>query len=445
MIAKIHISLLAAFIALSAFACGGDGGDGAYLTIIGNKNEYLDNNELVKLKVRYHDSDDKALNGQVAFRLVGTTGGASINKTSAVTDRDGVVEIDLRSGKSGAASFQIEASAADAATARWRISVGNGVPDLDPTGRYEVKSKMDIISGLDNDFGQAVNTFIDMTDDEHDPGSWVVDRALEELPEDVAKILGLFRKSIDPAVNKYIMDNAPGFVLELKDIGEQLGDVTRNFGVLSTLDIKKNRSNETDAPDHLATHQFTGVYFDIQGEESSYDLDDLNVDEIEAKELSVTKDSKNMIVIGQHQMPVTAGSAMVVVLERAIIPQFDDSANSLAEYLQNRVNCESFGDSVYDKVGSDIPLADAGTYESLCELGLEATAALIINKLHDEDKPFVTFDINGLARPRDTNGDRKVDTLQAGKWSGLLDYYGSQATLDKEDNTFTAKRITTSR
>jgi len=442
--AKLQITLLATLF-VSLAACGGGGSDNAYLTIVGDSNVFLDNNDIQTLRVRYHDSADDPLQGQVAFRLVGTTGGATLNRSSALTDDNGVVEVELRAGKSGSATFTIEATADYASAARWRISVGNGIPDLDPTGRYELRSKLDIISGLDNDAGDVINTFIDMTDDPNDPATWIIDQGIKQLPKDVANVLKLFRGAIDPAVNKLIMDNAPAFVQDLKDMGEALGDVTRNFGAVSILDIKKAKAGDTDDPDYLASHLMTGVFFDIRGTKYDWTLEELNVADVEAKEIPITKDNKNMLVIGNHAMPLTYGSIIVVALEQGIIPLFDDQADDLGDYLQNQVDCDKVGQSIYDNGGDEIPLTSPSTYEGLCEFGLEATAGLIIDQILKIDDVGVQLDIKGIARPRDTDGDRKPDRLQAGKWSGYIDYAGSQAEMVPENNTFEGVRLTTSK
>jgi hypothetical protein len=455
MLSKLHITILSAALALSA-ACGGDKGGGddqAFLTIVGDKNVFLDNGDVQKLRIRYHDGDDNPLAGAVDFRMVGTNGGAVLSKNSGITNASGVVEIEVTAGSSGAASFQIEAEADYASAARWTISVGNGVPDLDPTGRYELKSKLDIVSGLDNDVGEVLNTFIDMTDGPHDPASFLIDLGLEKLEDSggfgktIAGALQLLRGTIDPAVNEFIMDNAPEFVQDLTEIGEALGDVTRNFGMVSTLDVDPKSGGDPDNEGHEATHLVTGVYFDILGDEYSWTMAELDVDPIDAEEISVSKDSKNMLVINKHQLPLSYGSAIVVALQRGILPLFDDQADSsptLAEFLQHKIDCEGVGDKLLEEVGNLGGIASSSTYEGLCEFGLEAGAAVVIDKILDIDEAGVTLDVQGLARPRDTNGDRKIDALQAGKWSGDVVYIDTPASLDPENNTFTGTRISNS-
>lgn len=444
---KLHITLLTAVFAVSAIGCGGKNNgdnDGAFLSVVGDKNVFIDNDDVQKLSVRYHDGNDRPLQGQVDFRIIGTTGGATLNKSSGLTNTDGVVEIHLTAGTSGSASFQIEAEADSSSPARWTVSVGGAVPDLDPSGRYELSSKLDIVSGLDNTVGDVLNTFIDMTDDENDPAKWVLDLAMDELAsqgglwENIANAVNLIRGVIDPAVNDLILENAPGFVTDVLAVGEMLGDVTRNFGVTSVFDIKKNGNGDVDSLNYSATHEITGVFFEIQGSNYAWNYGDFNAGAIVAEDIPVSKDSANMVVIGNHDMPLTYGAAIVLVLEEVIIPLVDDEADDLASFLQNRVNCENVGVVVEDKVGVGTP----ALFEGVCEFALEAGAALVIDKILDIDNGGLTLDIAGLARPRDTNGDRKVDNLQSGKWSGFIEYVSVPAAMDPENNTFTGVRMT---
>jgi hypothetical protein len=130
----------------------------------------------------------------------------------------------------------------------------------------------------------------------------------------------------------------------------------------------------------------------------------------------------------------------VIALEQAIVPALDPNADDLGDYLNNRVDCTRIGQSIYDQIGGSVPLANEGFYESLCETALEAVAAVAIDKILDYDDAGVVLRITGKARPRDTNNDKKVDTLQSGKWTGVIDYNGTPANLEADQNLFTATR-----
>ena len=162
-----HLSLfLAATLAATTFACASDtGGDddddnnpaeGAYLSIVGDRDVFLENGWTTRLTVRY----------------------------TGVTNSDGVVQVDLVAGPSGDALFTVEASAPYAEPVVWQVAVSEGAPPLPPldsTGRYSVGSKFDIVSGLPGTAGDIINGFVEMTDDPYDPATFVLDLIVDKV------------------------------------------------------------------------------------------------------------------------------------------------------------------------------------------------------------------------------------------------------------------------
>jgi hypothetical protein len=53
----------------------------------------------------------------------------------------------------------------------------------------------------------------------------------------------------------------------------------------------------------------------------------------------------------------------------------------------------------------------------------------------------IDLHIAGDARLQETNGDRMVDNLTQGKWSGSIDYLGEAAALAADANVFTGARV----
>jgi hypothetical protein len=46
--------------------------------------------------------------------------------------------------------------------------------------------------------------------------------------------------------------------------------------------------------------------------------------------------------------------------------------------------------------------------------------------------------VTGTARVKDTNNDKRADQLTSGRWTGLVEYAGSEGFLDAFGNTFEA-------
>jgi hypothetical protein len=413
--------------------------DNAYLTIVGDRDVFLENGWTHRLAVRYHDENGEALAGQVDFEVVGVAGGANLLDSSGVTNSDGVVQVDLVAGQNGDSVFTIEASAVNADNVSWTIAVSEGtppLPPLDPTGTYSMDNDFDIVSGLPGSAGDVINTFLDMTDGPYDPATFLLDFLIEEIDvgwiEDLADAA---RPALDGFLNDLLLDYSPDFVVTILDIGDKLGQVTREFGLVSTLKVEVVGGIEGD--DLGATHTVTGVTFTIDSIDYTYTMGELSLTNIVVEQVPFLLDGETKVVVGEHSFPLSYGSMIMVALNEIIIPSVDPTAANLEELLSNLVNCYAVGVELADYIGFGSP----GLYEGACELGLAAAASEIENQIRSIDDTAMMLSIHGDAKPQDTNTDRKVDVLQNGHWEGTLSYGGTPAQLVRDDNTFRGTRM----
>lgn len=434
---------LALIASMGAMGCASDGGGGgkdpvegdAYLTIVGERNVFMENGWQQALTVRYHDSNNEALAGQIEFAIVGDAAGSTLSTTTKSTNASGEAEIFVTAAATGEASFQVKADAAYADSANWTVSVYGNTPQLplDPTGRYTVDSKFDIVSGLPGTVGTVVNTFIDMTDGPYDPATWIIDIILEKANLGVVEnAIIAARPAIDGILNDVIKSYAPGFVNDVLDIGDKFGQIARHFGTVSTLDIQKMGTVEGN--EFSATHTMTHVKFRIDAQVYSYSFAELGMDNAVAANVPFTMDGETSSTLGRHEFPVSYGTLLALALEEIIVPMIDPSANSLAELLLGFVDCQSVGASLHGYVG----LGSVDLYVGACELAITAGGNAIVNQIRGIDAQALQLGVTGTAKPVDSNGDRKVDVLFGGVWAGDMTYIGTPAPLGQ--STFRAER-----
>jgi len=444
----IKLILVAALTTAAACAGGDTGGDDdddnanpdeAFLTIVGDRDVFLENGWTQRLVVRYHDGDNEPLAGQISFQIVGVSGGANLLDTSGVTDSDGLVQVDLVAGQNGDSLFTVEASAVSADKVDWQIAVSEGappLPPLDPTGTYDMDNEFDIVSGLPGAAGDVINGFIEMTDDPYDPATFFLDFLASEIDSGfIEDLLDAARPALDGIVNDLILSYSPDFVTKILAIGDKLGQVTRNFGLESTLKIEVVGGIEGD--DLGATHTVRGVTLKVDGIEYKYTMAELSMTNIVVQDVSILMESENKLAVADHSFPLSYGSVIMVALNEIIIPLIDPFASNLEELLSNLVNCYAVGIEVADFIGFGSP----GLYEGACEIGLSAAASELENQIRAIDDEAMVLSIHGDARPMDTNTDRKVDVLQNGHWEGTISYAGTPATLVRDDNTFRGERM----
>jgi hypothetical protein len=443
---KITRSILFALAASLAVACSSaDNGDGggeeptpgnAYLTIVGDSNVFLENGWTQRLQVRYHDGNDTPLAGQVDFAIVGNSNGATLVKSFGVTNADGIVEVDMKAGAEGDASFKIKATAEYADGVEWTIAVSEGtppLPPLDPTGSYTMHSSFDMVSGLPGTVGDVVNGFIEMTDDPYDPATFVIDLVLDKIDNSTIEgLVNTARPVIDGIVNEAILNLAPDFVNNILEVGNKFGQVARNFGTVSTLKIEKTGGVEGE--ELVGTHTMTGMYFDIDGQRYTFSMAELGMQNLVAEQVTVRMEGETKVILGDHDFTLSYGSILMVALNQIIIPLIDPYASNLNELLSGLVNCNAVGVSISDYIGFGSP----SLYEGACSIGLTAASGLIEDQIRDLDQAGMVLGVNGDAKPQDTNTDRKVDVLLGGKWFGDVTYAGNPANLG--DSTFRGER-----
>ncbi len=432
--------LFAIALAIGAAACGSDtSGDanGAYLSIQGDPQLFLEPGYQRDLAVKYHDGQGNPLVGEVSFEILGEPRGTSIDKAFGATNAQGDASLTLYAGEAETV-IRIKASADFAASVEWTVSVSEGavVEDMDIRGQYELDSDFDIINGLPGGVGNVANTFADLTDGPNDPATYVLDELLEGQTSLVANAANALRPGIDGIINDIIVDNAPGIVNDLLELGSAFGQVSRQFGVISTMNIQ---GDTIEANSLSAIHSIRAFTFDLDGENFIFTMDELGVDVEVIENVGVGFDKlTGKVEFSQHNVPLNYGGFLALALEEVIIPRIDPAASSLQELLDNKIDCDAVGVSLAENVG----LFGEGFYAGACELAIEAVASIAMEELRGiDDRAQVNMLIAGVASAKDPSGDSKADQLTKGDWSGAMEYIGNMGDLAENANPFTGTRM----
>ena len=315
--------------------------------------------------------------------------------------------------------------------------VGDDMPpgddDVEPTspeGRYQMQSQFDVASGLPGTVGTIVNGFIDATDGPDDPGRYLCDLAADQLDGTWGSIAHAACSVAGGYINDRLLEIAPDFVDTLIALGNDFGQIARNFGLRSELEVRAAGTA------FAAKHVTTGVSFELDDVDHAFALTAYGMDNIVVDSVPVTYDPLGAMTIGAHAIPMAYGSVLRIGLDELLIPQLDPFADGLGELLANQVDCYAVGEAIADAVG----FGSVGMYQDACEAGLEAAANLVYSQLANLDSTAFAFDLTvGEARATDTNGDRRVDEITRGEWTGNLDVAGNQSPL--AEAKFTGSRM----
>ncbi len=428
-------TLVLALVAGCSSSAGGDGPRApqeghAFLTIVGPTDVFVDGGARQTITVQYHDEDGHPLVGDIAFDVVGDPRGGDLSAETASTDGEGLAHIDVLSGEES--NFQVTAATALARPVTWNVAIGAGGRSLDATGTFQIDSHYDLAEGVPGPVGDVVNAIFDMTDDPTDPSTWVIDQILTQINNaTITGAVGSLRPGLDVALNEALLHNTPEFVSTIVNVGDDLGQVARQFGSLSTLTVTRD-------PDLglVASHGFDAFRFTVEGVEHEYSMSELELEQSQAQQIKLTLRGVTKLSIARHELPVAYGHLLRFVLDHAIIPSIAPTAHNLGELLTTLIDCASVGQLLAQRIGVGPPLV----YEIACKAGLTVGGALIEQAL-DGVQANATLGIAGDARPKDESGDEKIDHLDFGQWEGELTFPAGATRLTRPKQKFTGERM----
>lgn len=432
---KNSSSILLAFVlGIGAAACGSDSaGDpaGAYLTIQGDTKLFLEPGFQRELSVKYHDANGDALTGEVDFEIIGNAKGATLNRSSSATTVAGTASSKVSLGESETI-FRVKASADFAKSVEWTVTVNElAAATFDIRGKYELDSQFDVINGLPGGVGKVANAFADMTDGPNDPATWLLDQMIDS--DNVA--LEIFRPILEPLLNELLLSEAPDFVDDLLAVGNRYGQISREFGIISTMEIS---GDKIESSNMKAVHRIKAFDFEIDNKTYIYTMRELGGDVETVDGISVSFDrDQHAVSFGEHTVPLRYGGFLSMAVDDVIVPLVDPNADSLRELFLNDVDCVAVGKGIAEEViGTD----DGWT--KTCRIILEGGASAILKQIREiDEKEQVNMIITGEATLRDRSGNGKADKLTKGQWKGSMEYSGDRGELASEANPFTGARM----
>jgi hypothetical protein len=305
---------------------------------------------------------------------------------------------------------------------------GSNKGPLTIDGQFDLQSEYDIVSNLPGTAGTAINYFLQATDDPDDPARFIVEQIAHRLPPGpVRDVVQGSIPLIAGFLNDKLLEIAPDFVPRIIEIGDAFGQVAKHFGTLETVDLR------SWGP---ALKQVTGLHFNVNGSDLNYKFVEFNTPEIKVEGVAVTLEpSTGYLTFSQHQVPLKYGQVLRIAIDEAIIPMIDPTAQDLGDILVKYVNCQRVGQYVEEVLS--LP-GTAATIESFCHAGLEAAATTFYLQLNAIDDAAFELALTGTARGVDRDGDRSIDAIQNGVWTGNVTYSTLTAPL-KDAKFFGAK------
>lgn len=296
---------------------------------------------------------------------------------------------------------------------------------MDATGKYQVRSTFDIATNAPGKVGEVSNAIIAMTDGPNDPTEWILDQIIAKMDAGTLKNIATSAK---PFVAGYLNDRllqiAPNFVTKTIKLGNNFGQMTKNFGLNETIEVAKGGQA------YNSTVSAIGVHFQIDSVDSDVMFADNSIAAVTASNVGVSLDAYGKLDIAEHKLPLSYGKVLRLGLDEVVIPALDANATNLNTLLTRLVNCQAVGTAINDALVEQFGYGGgAGTWQAACTAGLNYGAQQIYAKIDSIDSSALEFGLVGTSKALDANKDGMVDTIQTGKWTGTLSYSGTPAPL----------------
>ena len=308
--------------------------------------------------------------------------------------------------------------------------VGAAAAPLRLDGSYAVENTFDVLKGL-TAVQDLVADLEDMGDGEHDPATWLIDKAMEDLDlPGMTLLLALLRPTLDDALNEVILALTPDILERLGSLTVDVSQTVKSFSMQSSLYI-----SETD--DTLsAYHSVQSIRARVEGQDTTLTLADLGFDEIQAGSIAVTLGEGNAIALAEHQLSVPLGAMLKALLERALIPALDPQAHDLKALLEKLLPCQDLAAGI-EQI---FPELTADQFVQICRIGIVVASKYLESTLTSIDEPGPTLRLQGAAQAIDADGDAQADRLTEGRWRTLLTLGKLHLVIPEDKNTFEATR-----
>jgi len=296
---------------------------------------------------------------------------------------------------------------------------------LDPTGAYDVASTFDLATNAPGKVGEVTNAFIAMTDGAADPAEWIIEQIIAKTSNSTLKnILTQAKPFVAGYLNDRLLEIAPDFVGTIVQVGNDFGQMAKNFGLKEKLEVNGGAGSFT------GTVTAVGVHFKVDSLETDILFADHALANVSAANVAVGLDATGKLDIGEHALPVSYGKVLRLGLDELIIPAVDPTASDLNTLLAHLVDCGAVGTAINNALVDYIGFGGgASTWAAACNAGLAYGATTVYGKIDAIDSSALELGLTGVAKAVDKNNDSKVDTLQTGKWTGTLSYGGTPAPL----------------
>ncbi len=236
-----------------------------------------------------------------------------------------------------------------------RVTLTMVVRPLNTVGTFDVVGHYDFTDAIPGRAGEVIRRLDDLF---NNTARFLIDGIQDLIEEFVGGIyaaainwvIDQVQPLVEDAINQWIMDVAPDWLLDFFTVGRDLLQVVNNLEMMSVIRFDKTGSDFTVA----GTEEWTGIalYWRLDcGPDDppdcgrhEFDMEDMTHTNHPLEAVFATFNARvnnfNQLKMDPHDVNLQYGRLILFVLDELILPAVADGAHSLTEALINVLDCE---------------------------------------------------------------------------------------------------------
>lgn len=276
-------------------------------------------------------------------------------------------------------------------------------PKVQDHSVYTIESSFNV----QGDFGDAglggiLNMLRDMSDDDNDPGKFIVDELIEFLPTPINWAAEPLADELGSELNQVIYELIPTVAEEIEAISTGLSNAARQFEMVSTLDVG------LDSKDRFTgTHEIKKLVYSYNQQRLEFAGADLGENVAPVDRIPIHMES-GLLTIDIHTLSLPVGTMLTQVLDGLVIPTVIVELVDLESVILRWFACAEVARTVAEVIdgAEDLIL-------SACTSASHSIATDLMNKLYKLDRD------SGLRLYAQTSAEADGITYQDSGWSGV--------------------------
>ncbi|MCC6750520.1 MAG: hypothetical protein IT371_22840 [Deltaproteobacteria bacterium] len=302
-------------------------------------------------------------------------------------------------------------------------------------GTYRLQSTFSLDGAIGGGaLGEVFNVLQNLGADDGSLAKVLVDAVVGRLPSAVGAVASLAKPLLVEALKGWLTKNAPGLSGTLERMGQDFRALVRRFELVSAL----IPDGESGGPDPTtAKHRVQSLVWTLDGQRVERALASGGKPEPEAQGVPVSRESSDLLVLGEHRLSLRLGPFLLEALNQLVIPRLREGAKSVGDLLRAQIDCASLGAELARRAG----VGGEGVWTTACTLGLSAAASQLESRIAGVDGQGTALELSGRARLRDGNQDGEGERLDEGVWAGKWTFARTTSPIEGDKNVFTGQRV----